>query len=159
MKYDDNGSGNFDELDIMQKRVMDRLDQNHRILRYLHNWADNFPDVLKTQIPNHLIEFNKQNNLYSNQSSASSFSIFGLSMIHILLILMLTLCILFWDSNMNQDINIFNAGIEFLTDLYVIFHGYIPPSLQPYENIIAEFAQNTVNQTTLLTQNLLNSIK
>jgi len=141
----------FDELDIMQKKVMDRLDQNHRILRYLHEWTDNVPKL------NHF--GNGAMHTFDEIESNSSF--IGISMFHLLLIIMLTLCVLFWDSNnsKNANLDIFNSTIQFLYELYLILHRFIPRSLQIYEDVIFQFAQNTMNQTTLLTQNIISAIK
>jgi len=160
MKYD--SSANLDELDVMQRRVLDRLDQNHRILRYLHNWADNLPQMLNTSIPAHLVEFNKQNGFGSAAGSSSSFSIFGVSILHIiLLVLLLTLGLVFWDSQSieHNDMDIVNSMIQFMSDLYVVCHGYIPPSLHQYETVVVEFAEIAMNKTTVLTQHLMDSIR
>merc|ERR1712154_166494 len=140
-------------LDIMEKRVMDRLDQNHRILRYLHEWSDNLPlNVLRNHI---------NNAQSSSDFEAEKNSYFGISIssFHILLVVLLTFCLIIWDSN-NQQMDIFNATLQFLNEVYfVIIRQVLPQSVLIYEDVIFQFAQDTINQTNILTQNILSAIK
>merc|ERR1712228_1142551 len=150
---------NYDSLDmdIMQKRVMDRLDQNHRILRYLHEWSDNMPLGVLRNLNNEWM----QKNVVNDDDMSQNRSFFGISMFHILLVIMLTLCLVLWDSNNmnNVDMDIFNSTQQFLYELYFIIRQFVPQSLHVYEEFIFQIAQDTINQTTSLTQNIISAIK
>merc|ERR1712039_127524 len=146
------------EMDIMQRRVMDRLDQNHRILRYLHEWSDNLPlQMLK----NANSEWMHRNvDMIGAAGNASSNTFLGISLFHILLIIMLTLCLVFWDTNNihSNDADIFNASLQFCSELYLLARQFIPESLHVYEDVIFEFTQDAINQTSTLTQIIIAAI-
>jgi len=144
---------------IASKQVMDRLDQNHRILRYLHQWADQLPIVMNRNSLEMLSEFDSK----PRPSSSASSGLFGMSLFHLMLIMMLTVLLVFWDTtmsgnNLDHGMNLIDATIEFAYSLYIMSIGYVPDEMWEHTEVMMGYGQMMLNQTATLTETLVSKI-
>lgn len=146
--------------DNVSKKVMDQLNQNQRILRYLHQWADHLPAVMNRNSLEMLSEFD----LKPRPVSSGSSGLFGVSMLHLMVIMILTVLLVFWETtmagnNMDDDgMNLIDATIEFAYSLYIMSMGYVPDEMSQQTEVAMGYGQMMMNQTATFTLNLVSKI-
>ena len=76
--------------------VMARLEQNHRTLRYLHEWADKrLPDMISQGSHEVLAQLEGKSKSGSSRAGSGW-------LVHVLWLVLLTVCVLAWDSAMSD---------------------------------------------------------
>jgi len=145
---------------MVSKQVIDRLDQNQRILRYLHQWADQLPAVMNRNSLEMLSEFD----LKPRPAASGGSGLFGASLFHLMLIMVLTVLLVFWDTTMagntmDDGMNLIDdASIEFAYSLYIMSMGYVPDEMWQHTEVAVGYGQMMMNQTATFTQNLVSKI-
>jgi len=80
-----------------------------------------------------------------------------------MLIMMLTVLLVFWDTtmsgnNLDHGVNLIDATIEFAYSLYIMSIGYVPDEMWEHTEVMMGYGQMMMNQTATLTQNLVSKI-
>ena len=96
-------------------------------------------------------------------TSSGGSGLFGVSLFHLMLIMMLTVLLVFWDTtmagnNLDRDMNLIDATIEFAYSLYLMSVGYVPDEMWEHTEVVAGYGQMMMNQTAAFTQNLVSKI-
>lgn len=140
---------------LAEEQMLCRLDQNHRLLRYLQQFADGLPAAMRRNALETLSEFESK-----PRAAASGQGLFGVSLFHLMLIMALTVLLVFWETTMagnnlsDDGPNVIDSALEFAHSLCVMTGGYLPPGMWEHTATVVGYAQSVLNHTVAITENI-----